>query len=90
MFMLDPTAGNESIALVHSSGLAITMTEDEGIVLRGGPTTRLTIKDGSISGIADAITMQGNVSLGAHPSTGLPLLGGPATPPSASVFVSSP
>jgi hypothetical protein len=90
MIMLDPTSGNESIAIVHASGLAITMTEADGIVLRGGQTTRLVIKDGSISATAASVALQGNVALGGNPSTALPFAGGPAMLPSASVFLSTP
>ncbi|MFZ5896807.1 MAG: hypothetical protein ACOY0T_37470 [Myxococcota bacterium] len=88
MIMLDPTAGNESVAIVHSSGLAITMTEDEGMVLRGGSGTHMRIQDGKVEVVAPSIVLQGNVALGAAPAAALPLLPGLASPASPSVFVS--
>jgi hypothetical protein len=88
MFMLDPTAGNESIALVHAEGLAITMTKENGIVMTAGPTTMLSIAPGKILGVAAAVSLQGSVSLGANPALAVPLLPGVASPPSLSVFVS--
>lgn len=88
MVMLDPTPGNEAVALVHALGLAITMTEADGIVLRADETTRLVVKPGSIAGSAGSISWQGNVALGANTATAIPLIPGAATQATPSVFFS--
>lgn len=90
MIMLDPTSGNESIALVHASGLAITMTEQDGIVLRGDERTRFSVKPGKIEAVASSIALQGTTAVGANPATAIPFAGGPAMLPSASFFISTP
>ncbi len=88
MVMLDSTAGNESIALVHASGLALTMTEEDGIVLRGDQTTRLVVKPGKIEATAGSIVMSGIVALGANTETAIPLVPGAGSQPTPSVFFS--
>lgn len=88
MIMLDPTPGNESIALVHASGLALTMTEEDGIVLRGDQTTRFVVKPGKIEATAGSIALSGIVALGANTAAAIPLLPSVSSQPTPSVFFS--
>lgn len=87
MLILDPTNGG-AVSLIHSTGLAILMTEAEGIVLRGDATTRLVVKPGEVSITAGRITAQGIVALGANPAAAIPLLPGLASQPTPSVMFS--
>lgn len=88
MMMLDPTAGNESIAIVHAEGLSITMSKDHGIVIAAGDATVLSIKPGAILAVAQKISLQGNVAAGANTAAAVPLTPALASPPSLSFFVS--
>lgn len=92
--IVDPTTGNSNLTLVHSSGCRITLAEDTGsgpgILLSVDGQTFLRLVDGELSVSAAKILLKGNCYLGASAETGLPLLAGAASPPSASVFVSSP
>lgn len=91
--VIDPTPGNSSIQLVHADGLFLTLTEDVGI---GEPGISWSVDDASFGRIsksevviqAPKIMLKGNCYLGAQPEVGVPLLAGPASPPSPSVFVS--
>jgi hypothetical protein len=84
----DPTPGNESISVIHGDGLCVTLSS-EGILLRADSNTWGVMKPGTFLINAASIVLQGNVSLGANPATAVPLLAGPASPPSPSVFVSA-
>lgn len=88
LITLDPTPGNESISVVHASGAALMMTEDEGVMIRADATTRIQVKPGEIYGCADKISWQGNVALGANTAAAVPLTPGPASPPCPSLFLS--
>lgn len=88
LIMLDPSPGNESIAIVHASGASLLITEDEGIVVRGDETTRLQVKPGEISAIANKIVLQGAIVMGGNPVGALPLLPGIASPPGPNIFIS--
>ena len=79
---------SDSLALVHSSGLAMTMTEADGIVLRGDEMTRFVVKPGKIEATAGSISLSGIVALGANTAAAIPLMPGVATQPTPSVFFS--
>lgn len=84
----------KSIAIVHPAGLAITIDEDRGIVLRADASTRLVVKPGRIEIIAAEVIARGSVVLGSTagvPGTNLPAIMGPsgiAGVPSQSVKLS--
>lgn len=83
---LDPTT--ESISIVQSSGLALSMDPTNGITMRADAQTWLTLKPGSFQVFAASIQMQGSVALGQNLATALPLLAGPASAATPSVFFS--
>jgi hypothetical protein len=83
---LDP--GQEAIGIIHGDGFAVMLDADNGITLRGGTKTWINVSDGKIEMVADKVTIQGVVGLGGNPSTGVPLLAGPASPPSPSIYIS--
>lgn len=82
----DPTT--EAVALVHGDGLALTMDPDNGITMRADSQTWLTLKPGEFTVFAAKSTIQGTVVLGQNPAGASPVLPGPATLASASVFLS--
>lgn len=83
----------DSISLVHGDGVFFSLTDDAGA---GGPGIVWAIGDQSFGRIsaseflvnAPKITLRGNVYLGRTPEVGAPLLGGPISPPSNSIFIS--
>lgn len=88
--ILDPTPGNESIMIVHANGLAITMSDQDkkAILMKnaaGDATFRLD--DDGCTITAQTIVLSGGVIVGT-PLTAVPLLAGPASPPSTVFFVS--
>jgi hypothetical protein len=90
---IDPTTGNSSISIVHGDGVFLTLTEDAGggapgIVWSTDESTFGRMSAGEFVVNAAKITLKGNCYLGAQAEVGLPLLAGPASPPSPSVFVS--
>lgn len=84
---IDPTEGNSSITVLHASGAVVTLT-DQGITLAVDGETFLALSPGACTINAAKVTIKGNVYLGAQAEAGAPLLPGPASPPSPSVFVS--
>jgi len=78
----------ESVMLVHGDGFAVVLDKDNGITMRADSTTWLNLKPGEFTVCASKVVLQGNVALGANPTAAVPLLAGPASPPSPSVFVS--
>lgn len=85
---LDPTT--ESIMIIQGDGYSITLDPDSGIVLRGDSSTRLQVKGGEITLIANKVILQGNVVVGANPAAAIPFAGGPAMLPCASFFLTAP
>lgn len=90
---IDPTDGNSSISIVHGDGVFWSLTEDAGagtpgIVWAIDPATFGRISAGEYVVHAAKITLKGNVYMGAAAEAGLPMLGGPLTPPSNTVFLS--
>lgn len=92
--ILDPSEGNSNVTVVHANGCRVTLADDTGngpgilLSVDGQTFARMTAGEFSVS--AARILLKGNVYLGANAEAGLPLLAGAASPPSASVFVSSP
>lgn len=84
---IDPTPGNSSISLVHADGVFFSLTSD-GITWAVDNATFGSIKAGEVLIQASRIMLKGNCYLGAQPEVGAPLLGGPISPPSPSIFVS--
>lgn len=84
--VLDPDQG---VSMVHADGMAIAMHEQTLTLRSNTGGARIFLKGDEITGQAQKIIWQGNVALGASPSTALPLAS-PTPTPSASVFVSSP
>jgi len=87
LITLDPTAGNESIGLVHGEGFAVLMSNLE-LMLRGGDqNTFLSMKPGTITANATNISLTGNVIVGKGTGVALPLLAGAASPPCTALWV---
>jgi hypothetical protein len=85
--MLDPTAGNESIAVVHASGFAMTMSDDAGLCLRGDSGTVLQLKPGAIMMTATNISLIGNVAIGKGTGVAAAYIGGSTAAPCSSLFL---
>lgn len=88
--IMDPSAGNECLQLIHGDGMAIVMSSagDKPLIMKnaaGDATLRLD--DHGITLTATQIVLSGGVILG-DPLTAVPLLPGPASPGSTRVFVS--
>jgi len=90
--ILDPTAGNESIILVHGDGMAITMADDaligKHLLLKndsGDATIRLDSQ--GITMTASKIVLKGGVIIG-DPVAAQPLLAGVASQPSTKLWFS--
>ena len=84
---IDPSTGNSSISIVHASGAAATLTDD-GITLAVDGATFLSMRAGELSIAAARICLKGNVYVGREAEAGVPLFGGPISPPCPSLFVS--
>jgi len=84
---LDPTAGNESIAIVHAEGTAITMSANKEILLKNSTgTSYLMIDDNGIT-MTGQINLAGSVVIG-NSATAIPLLAGVASGPCTTLFLS--
>lgn len=84
---IDPE--QESLMLIHGDGYAVTMDPDNGIVHRSDNGTSFTqLKGGAFSVVADTISLQGNVAMGANTAAAIPLLPGVSSQPTTSVFFS--
>lgn len=83
---VDPEA--ESMMLIHGDGYAVVLDKDNGITLRGGASSWINVKDGTIDIVAAKVNVQGIVALGANTSTATPLNPGPVAPARPSVFLS--
>lgn len=82
----DPSDG--SMGMIHGDGFAVMINESEGVTLRGGESTWINVKDGTIDIVANKVNVQGTVALGGNPATAVPLLAGPASPPGPNVYIS--
>jgi hypothetical protein len=91
--ILDPSTGNSNVTIVHSSGIFFTLTEDTGtgpgIIASVDGSTFFRMSAGEFTVNAEKILLRGNVYLGRAAEAGVQLLGGPVSPASPSVFVSS-
>lgn len=85
--VIDTTPGNESVVVTHGKGHALAMRDDD-VVLRVDAETYIEGKPGEWIFRGTKLFFKGNCFLGASAETGLPLLFGPASPASPSVFVS--
>lgn len=88
--VLDPTPGNESIIIAHAEGMAITMTGEgnkELLLKNAAGDATLRLDDSGITLTATNIVLSGGVVVG-EPALAVPLLAGPASPPSTKFFVS--
>jgi len=86
--ILDPTAGNESISITHGEGYQLALTKSDGLLAVLSANTFMRIKPGEFLMQAPKIMLKGNVYLGSQAEAGVPLLAGPASPPSTSIFIS--
>lgn len=90
--VVDTTPGAEHITLSiggGTSGFQLSMTEADGLQVRTpDASTLFNIREDEITLAAKKVTIKGNVYLGSQAEAGVPLLAGPASPPSPSVFVS--
>ncbi|TDI91267.1 MAG: hypothetical protein E2O75_04995 [Chloroflexi bacterium] len=87
---LDPTSGNESIIIAHANGLAVTMDDQDkhAIVLKNTDgSASLRVDDDGVTLTGAQIVLNGTVIVGSN-LTAVPLLAGPASPPSSKLFVS--
>jgi len=85
---LDPTAGNESITMVHAAGQSFLLQADGSARIQspdGQAYVQINDKKAEIS--ADQIVLNGTVFIG-NPLVGVPLLPGPASPPCPRLFLS--
>jgi hypothetical protein len=78
----------EALQLIHGDGFAISMTPDEGIVMRADAETFARMKPGEMLFHAAKIMLKGNVYLGAQAEVGVPLLAGGASPPCPTLYLS--
>lgn len=86
--ILDPTAGTESMTLVHGDGASIILKKDKEILFVIDGSTFASFKPDALTLQATKIMLKGNVYLGAKAEVGVPLLAGSASPPGPSVFIS--
>ncbi len=84
---LDPSSGNESIAIVHSEGAAITITNEEIVAKSPDGTSFIAIKDGKIDVVTGTCTFNCGVVIG-NSALAVPLLAGVASPPCSNLSVS--
>ncbi len=84
---MDPTEGNEMIALVHADGQAITMFENNITMKSPDGSSVFTIENGKIDITTGTLTLNAGVVIG-DAATAVPLLPGIASPPSSKLLVS--
>jgi hypothetical protein len=93
--IINPSSGDSSISLVHGDGVFFTLSESTGvgsgpgIIASVGGSTFLRMTDGELTLQAERVLLKGNVYLGRAAEAGVQLLGGPVSPASGSVFVST-
>ncbi len=79
----------ESLSLIQGDGYAVVLDADNGIVMRSKTgASWIQLKDDKIDLVASSINARGNVALGANTAAALPLLPGPASQPTPSVYFS--
>lgn len=89
--LTNPAGENISISVGGgTSGYQVTISELDGIQVRTpNAATCFNIREDEVLISAKKIMLKGNVYVGAAAEAGLPMLGGPASPPCPSLFVSS-
>lgn len=90
--VIDPTSGNENITLTNGQGYQLSLT-GSGLQCRTpitptAPGSYLSFSSEQFVVRAPKIVLEGIVALGAVPSAALPLLPGPISQPTPSVFFS--
>lgn len=78
----------EALQLIHGDGFAISMTPDEGIVMRADAATFARMKPDEVLFHAKKIMLKGNVYVGAQAEVGVPLLPGSSSPPCPTLYLS--
>jgi hypothetical protein len=85
--------GNEHITMSiggGTSGFQFTMNEEDGVQFRTPDSaTLVNIREDEITLAASKIMLKGNVYVGAAAEAGVVMVGGPASPPCPSLFMSS-
>ncbi len=93
---LDPTAGNESISMVHSDGQAVFLQSDGSVQLQssdlpagsGLKQSVIQVMPGKINLQADQLVLNGGMVVVGNPiGVIVPLAAGPASPPCPRLFV---
>lgn len=80
---------SESLSLIQGDGYAFVLDKENGITMRSKTgSSWLNFKDDKLEIVANSINLRGNVALGANTAAALPLLPGPASQPTPSVFFS--
>ncbi len=80
---------SEALMLVHGDGYAFVLDKDNGVTMRSKTgSSWMNLKDNAFEVVANTITLRGNCALGANTAAALPLLPGPASQPTPSVFFS--
>ena len=95
--IIDPTANNESISIIHAEGQAVFLQKDgsiqiqtDGVPAGTGSTVQqsfIKLEPGKITLQADQVVFNGSVYIGS-PLTGVPLLPGVASGPCPRLFIS--
>lgn len=84
--IMDTASGNESVSVIHGDGMAITMFEGKIVAKNKAGTASWQLSDTGTT-ITGQTNLAGPVVIG-NPSTAVPLLAGPASPPSSTLFLS--
>lgn len=85
--IMDPTPGNESVMIIHSSGLAISMFGGALLMKNAAGDATFRLDENGIVMTGTQIVLSGGVIVG-DPATAVPLLAGPASPGSTKFYVS--
>lgn len=86
--IVDPSDPNESITITHGEGYQLALTKADGLMAVLDSSTFMRMMPGEFLVQAPKIMLNGACYLGAQAEVGVPLLAGPASPPSPSLFVS--
>jgi hypothetical protein len=85
--ILDPTEGNESVMIVHGDGMAVTLFDNAVVMKNKAGDATFRLDDAGVTITAQTIVLSGGVIVG-EPALAVPLLAGPASPPSSKLWVS--
>ncbi|MHC4501008.1 MAG: hypothetical protein ACYS21_18055 [Planctomycetota bacterium] len=91
---LDPSSPKATLSIVHSSGMAITMStlgeldaDSELVIKNTDGAAYINLKANGKIDIVGSVTINGSLVVG-NPTTAVPLLAGAASPPCSTLFVS--